>query len=165
MALLYNPLQVVFVSCRGRASVLGRMAEKEFIIATAWHSPVSENPPLYLVAIPKHMDGAIAAIRGEARFIVNFVGLEEAEAATKLRDTRNTFEEPFKATGLTRAEGVTVPCPRVKEAVGWAECELNSEMDVGDHLLFIGRVMHAELPQSTAERLFHVEGDKYTTTE
>lgn len=163
MTLLYNPLQVVFVSCRGRTNVMGRMAERDYLFATSRHMPLSESPPLYAIATEKGQPAA-QAIRDEGRFVVNFMGEDMARAATILRQHRTSFEDPFKAAGLGKADGVSVPCPRVHEAAGWAECEVIAEHDAGESALFIGRVLHADLPRPGQKRLFHVEGENYTTT-
>jgi flavin reductase (DIM6/NTAB) family NADH-FMN oxidoreductase RutF len=165
MVLLYNPRQMVLVSCRGRTIIVGRMAERDYVVPTTWHSPCCQEPAMYLVIIPKSQEQAIAVIRDEGRFIVNFLGKELEDAVVKLSSHEMAFDDPFKASGLTKAEGVMVPCPRVMEAVGWAECELNRDVETDDHIIFIGRILHADLPHKEAKRLFHVEGDKFTTTQ
>lgn len=165
MVLLYNPRQMVFVTCRGRVNVVGTVQERDCIVATTWHAPCSQEPAMYLVVLPKVQEQAIAAIRDEGRFVANFMGIDAENAAVALSSPHIQHEDPFKFTGLTRMEAVMVPCPRIGEAVGWAECELTHEHVSGDHVIFIGRILHADLPHRDAKRLFHVEGRKFTTTE
>jgi 3-hydroxy-9,10-secoandrosta-1,3,5(10)-triene-9,17-dione monooxygenase reductase component len=166
MTLLYGPRPMVFVSCRGRAPLVGRVVERDFIVPTSWQTPASQEPAMYCVALSKSYPAALAAIKDEGTFIVNFLGIEHEEAAKALSQHHSEFDEPFRKANLTRENGATLTgCPKIHEALGWAECELRQQIDAGDHLLLIGRIVHSELPRSQAKRLFHVEGDKFTTTE
>ncbi|MEK6822602.1 MAG: flavin reductase family protein [Nanoarchaeota archaeon] len=164
MVLLYNPRQMVFVSCRGRTTVFGRQAERDYIVTTTWHSPCAQNPAMYLIVIPTVQEGAIAAIRDEGRFVVNFMGVEFEDAAKALASPHLPHDDHFTAAGLTRAPSAMLDCPRIMEAAGWAECALAKEIESGDHVIFIGQVLHADLPHRDAKRLFHVEGERFTTT-
>jgi len=165
MVLLYNPRQMVFVTCRGTITLVGREQEREFIIPTAWHSPMSQHPAMYGVVLPSFREHAITAIRSEGRFVVNFMAESAKKAAVLLSDHKTAFDEPFSTANLTRVEAQQVPCPRIDEAVGWAECEVHQEIKVGDHILFVGRILHADLPDKKSKRLFHVQEDEFTTTE
>jgi flavin reductase (DIM6/NTAB) family NADH-FMN oxidoreductase RutF len=72
--------------------------------------------------------------------------------------------DKFAAARLTRADCTRLTdCPRVKEALGWLECELLEEHPCGDRVLFVGKVIASELPKD-GPRAFHIEGDRYTTT-
>jgi flavin reductase (DIM6/NTAB) family NADH-FMN oxidoreductase RutF len=125
---------------------------------------MSREPPLYGVMLSKARKEALEAIIDEGVFVVNFIDQKQEKAAAVLSDHRTVFEDPFAAAGLHRARAAHVACSRLQEAVGWAECELFQQHDAGDHVLVIGRVIHTELPQPLAKRLFHVENDKFTTT-
>lgn len=164
MALLYAPNQVVLVSCRGRVPVVGRTLERDYVIATMRHMPLSDHPALYAVAIPLTQQEALAAIDDEGAFVVNFIADDMANTALVLSDHTMTFDDAFQKAGITKTEAAQLPLPRVKEAVGWAECELNQRIQTGDHVLLIGRVIHADLPQPAAKRLLHLQGDQFTTT-
>jgi flavin reductase (DIM6/NTAB) family NADH-FMN oxidoreductase RutF len=157
---------MVLVSCHGRAELIGRMVERDFIVPTSWHAPCSQEPAMYCVALSKSYPAAIAAIKDDGVFIVNFLGADQKEAAQRLSSHHAEFDEPFRTARLTRENGASITgCPRAHEALGWAECELAQAIDTGDHVLFIGRIVHSELPRPQAKRLFHVEADTFTTTE
>ena len=164
MVLLYNPRQMVFVSCKGRSMIVGRLEERDYIVTTTWHCPCSQEPAMYLVVIPKIHVEALAALRDEGRFVVNFMGIDEKEAAIALSDEHAIHEDSFAKAGLTRERCVNVDVPRIGEAAGWAECELTKDIDIGDHVICVGRILHADLPHKDAKRLFHVEGTTFTTT-
>jgi flavin reductase (DIM6/NTAB) family NADH-FMN oxidoreductase RutF len=141
------------------------MVDRDFIVPTSWHTPASQEPPMYCVAISKSYPAALAAIKDDGVFIVNFLGVDHEDAAKQLSTHHAEFEEPFRQAGLTRDTGSAIKgCPKIHEAVGWAECEVAQMVDAGDHMLVLGRVVHSELPRPSAKRLFHVEGDEFTTT-
>ena len=44
------------------------------------------------------------------------------------------------------------------------ECEVINEVEAGDHIIFIGKVLYSELKDESAERLFQKTGTDFTTT-
>ena len=49
--------------------------------------------------------------------------------------------DKFEACKLTRRKAKRIDSPLVEEACAWLECELLKKIEVGDHTLFIGRVV------------------------
>jgi len=76
--------------------------------------------------------------------------------------------DKFKESGLTKEEADNIDCVRIKEAIGYHECEVVNEVDAGDHTIFIGKVVNSELKKET-KRLFQgsssAKGYGFTTTE
>jgi len=66
--------------------------------------------------------------------------------------------------GLEKEEAETIDCPRIRGALGYLECQVEKEIEVGDHILFIAKVTKTHLKQK-AKRLFHLFNDKFTTTQ
>jgi len=161
MVRINNPRQTVLVSCRGSATLMGVEEHINDIVPLDWHSPASYEPRKYIILVSKKAP-ALERIRSSSAFVVNFMPYELKE---KIIQCGKEFKkDEFKEVGLTEAPSVKlIDCPRIAEAIAWLECEVEQEVDAGDHVLFIGRVMHTDFIKD-AKRPFHVDGEFYTTT-
>jgi flavin reductase (DIM6/NTAB) family NADH-FMN oxidoreductase RutF len=161
MVRINNPRQTVLVSCRGPAKIMGVEEEINDIIPLDWHSPASYEPRKYLILVSKKAP-ALERIRSSGAFVVNFMPYDLVE---KIIACGKEFKkDEFKEVGFTEAKSEKlIDCPRIKEAIAWLECEVENEIDVGDHVLFIGKVMHSDAVKE-AKRPFHIDGEFYTTT-
>ncbi|HSU72748.1 MAG TPA: flavin reductase family protein [Candidatus Binatia bacterium] len=140
--------QSSLVTCRGRTDVLGRPQERHDIVATKRHIAASDAPPLYAIFIPARFDFPLSLIRSSGVFCVNRLSEERhGEVAFCTRHAGDHLDK-FQETGLTLAECETIDCPRIAEAVAYLECELVEEKAVGDHVLFVGKVLRSVSPQS-----------------
>ncbi len=161
MVRINNPRQTVLISCRGLAKILGVEEDINDIFPLDWHSPASYEPRRYIILVSKKAP-ALERIRTSRSFVVNFMPYELKD---KIIQCGKEFKkDEFKEVGLTKAPSEKlIDCPRIKEAVAWLECEVINEVDAGDHVLFIGNVLHADVVKE-AKRPFHVDGEVYTTT-
>jgi len=147
MVRINNPRQTVLVSCRGPAKLMGVEENINDIIPLDWHSPASYEPRKYLILVSKKAP-ALERIRNSGAFVVNFMPYDLVE---KIIACGKEFKkDEFKEVGLTEAKSEKlIDCPRIKEAIAWLECEVENEIDVGDHVLFIGKVMHSDVIKET----------------
>ncbi len=164
MTSLTNPRQTVLITCRDRTKnrISGKEEIKDNIMTIDWHMPTSFKPVLYAISIGKTRFSC-NMIRNSKVFCVNFMPFHLAKEV--LFCGRNTGEhiDKFKKSGLTKEESITIDCPRIKESCGFMECEVINELETGDHIIFIGRVVSSEIKED-AKRVFHTEGDNFTTT-
>jgi flavin reductase (DIM6/NTAB) family NADH-FMN oxidoreductase RutF len=162
MAEMFNPRQTVLISCQGASSILGRSSDVQDVFPLDWHSPASYEPPRYAIFVNKNIT-AVSLISGSRAFAVNFMPFvmkDRVVAAGK----HSPKEDKWKAARLTPVDcDKLLDCPRVKEALGWLECEVEQELDLGDTVLFIGKVIFSDMPKND-KRLFHIDGEDYTTT-
>jgi flavin reductase (DIM6/NTAB) family NADH-FMN oxidoreductase RutF len=56
--------------------------------------------------------------------------------------------DKFELTKLTPINSKKLQTPKIKECIGWLECKLVNSVECGDHTLFVGEVIHAEVEQS-----------------
>ncbi|HEX2112386.1 MAG TPA: flavin reductase family protein [Gaiellaceae bacterium] len=100
---------------------------------------LSLEPPLVGVAISRH--AAMHELLREAN------GFAASLLAGDQSDVAQHFARGVPPIAMWRGvswrEGET-GAPLVDGALGWIECELAAEHDVGDHTLFVGRVVGAE---------------------
>ncbi len=162
--MIYNPRQTVLVSCRGVFHHLGRDEETEDIFPLDWHSPASEVPKKYLILVSKKAP-ALTLIQNSRAFVVNFMPFSHVDHIVKAGMLHGAFHDKFEATGLERApcENLT-DVPRIRDAAAWLECRVEGEFDIGDHILFLGEILHEEEVHSDAKRPFHIDSTRFTTT-
>ncbi len=161
---MYNPRQTVLVSCKGIFHHLGQDEEVEDLLPLDWHSPASEVPKKYLILVSKKA-AAMTLIHNAKAFVVNFMPFSHVDHIVKAGMLHGAFHDKFAATGLERAPCETLTdIPRVKDAVAWLECRVEGEFDVGDHMLFLGEVLHEQDEHPDAKRAFHIDGERFTTT-
>jgi len=161
MPLIHSPRQVVLVSSRANVEILGKKTEKDNVITLAWHSPVSFDPELYMVAIGKTRFSA-KLIQESGVFVVNFIPFILKKQAVFCGTNSGEYIDKFKEAGLTKEEAEKVDCCRINEALGYLECKVVQHVEAGDHILFIGRVLNSEFKQKR-DRLFQDEKE-FTTT-
>ena len=64
--------------------------------------------------------------------------------------------DKFAESGLTLEEAEKVDCCRIKEALGFLECEVVEEIESGDHVIFVGKILHSD--HETGKRVYHNRG-------
>ncbi len=161
--LIYNPRQTVLITCRGKYTVVGKLEEKDDVVPLQWHSPVSSHPPMYSISLHKDLM-AVSIIRNSGCFVVNFIPFSMVNVVKRAMGISGEFLEKCDALGVHEiACEKLVDCFKLKEALGWLECEVIEEKEFGDNVVFIAKVLSSYLERDD-KRPFHVDADKFTTT-
>jgi flavin reductase (DIM6/NTAB) family NADH-FMN oxidoreductase RutF len=161
--LIYNPRQTVLITCRGKYDVVGKVQDKDDVVPCTWHSPVSSHPLMYAIFLEKNLM-AVSTIRDSGCFVVNFIPFILLETVKKAMSTSGEYLEKCDAIGIHEAGcDKLVDCFRLKEALGWLECEVIEEKELGDRVMFLGKVLFSHLDHDD-KRPFHVDKDFFTTT-
>jgi len=136
-------------------------------------SPLSFDPPLIGVAAAPTRD-TTANFRETGDFVVVPVTEDWAEKGVKTEVSLPKEESEFDAIGLTEKESKKVDSPSVKEAPINIECEFHEEIEVGDHVLLVGRVVYIDsmgngvkngrLNLEELGSLGHVKGEEFCIT-
>jgi len=151
---LSNPRQTILVTCRFK--------EKDNIITLDWHTPLSFNPMMYAISVGKTRY-SLELIRNSGVFVVNFISKDFEKEIWYCGSHSGRNLDKFAKTRFEKEEAKTIDCPRIKQALGFLECKIFKEIEVGDHILFLAEVLHSELKEK-GKRLFHLWGDQFTTT-
>jgi flavin reductase (DIM6/NTAB) family NADH-FMN oxidoreductase RutF len=132
----------------GLRQALGRFATGVAVVATCTpeaelvgltansFAAVSLDPPLVLWSLNRKA----SSFSGFARsgfFTVSILGVEQ-EALARHFATRR--DDKFASVAFTRGHG---GCPLLADSLATFECRAVSTLDGGDHLVFLGRVLHA----------------------
>jgi len=158
-----NPRQTILVTTRSHHEVMGRILLKDNITATDWHSPISHSPLIYGIFLGADRV-SVALIRQSKVFTVNFVGIQLEKAAQFCRIHHGHHMDKYEACGLHKEEASSIECGKIREALGYLECEVIFEQVFGDHVFFAGKVRQADI-KNDGHRLIHMSKDIYTTTE
>jgi flavin reductase (DIM6/NTAB) family NADH-FMN oxidoreductase RutF len=162
MKLVYNPRQTVLVTCREEVMIMGKKVHKDNVITLDWHTPLSFEPGMYAISIGKTRFSRKLIEEGKA-FCVNFMPPTQEDGVLYCGRHSGEHIDKFKEAGLTTAECDNIDCPRIKEAAAYLECETVQEIETGDHILFIGKVVGTK-ELKKGKRIFHTEGNNFTTT-
>ncbi len=141
------PTAVVVVTAAGPAGPLG-LAIGSFVSVSL--------DPLLVGFFPAKTSSSWPAIRDVARFCINV-----------LADDQISVSQTFAARGGDKFAAIDwqpgpSEAPILDGCVAWIDCELDTEIDTGDHVLVLGRVKALELGRDAHALVFH-RGD-YTST-
>jgi len=101
---------------------------------------VSADPPMLLVCVDK-TSRTLAALRHANRFVVNFMSDGRADlCALFASKAEDKFADVRWEPGLGG-----VPC-LTEDALAYAECLTEQELEAGDHLILIGLVESGSAP-------------------
>jgi len=161
---LMHPRLVVLVSCVDPAG-------KANIVTLAWSMPVSINPPIVVISLaPKRYSHQL--IEKTKEFVVNIPTMDIVKETLFCGRRSGKTYDKFKETGLTPLPAKMVQPPIIKECVAHLECKLHQQITVGDHTLFIGRVLTAyadfgvfdeNFDLKKVKPIYHMGGDDFTT--
>ena len=128
------------VSVRAPMSVLGVEEVKDGLAVVEWHMPTSITPMRYAISVRRDENNR-TMISKAGNFVVNFMGQEHKSVVLACENRDCLFVDLFSSVGISKSEADMVESPRVKEAKAFLECEVEQELDSGDHTLFLGRVV------------------------
>ena len=136
--------------------------------------PCSMNPPIVAFAsVPTH-DTAKNILKIKD-FVVNVPGEGILEELWSCADDFPPEVSEFKEAGLTEQKSVKIKSPGITECIARFECRLLNSYNTGDHILFVGEILHADVKDEyfsgkkfdlqKARPLMHVGGNKFGIVE
>jgi flavin reductase (DIM6/NTAB) family NADH-FMN oxidoreductase RutF len=148
--LLY-PLRVVLIT--------SKYGEKENVMAAAWCFPLSMEPPLFGVSVSRKRFTHGLVSKGRA-FAINLVDAGMKAQAVAAGRCSGRERDKFAEIPLAREYG-RLGIPLLKDSPASIECRLVREIEVGDHVLFVGEAVGITR-RRTAKGLYHAGGDEFT---
>ena len=113
---------------------------KDNATAIGWHMPISNNPPLYGIAVAAKRF-TYQLILASREFAVNFMPAEEAELVAAVGGSKGKEMDKFQAFKIKKNDSVKTAAPILKAAYAAYECRLVDDRLYGDHRLLIGEVV------------------------
>jgi flavin reductase (DIM6/NTAB) family NADH-FMN oxidoreductase RutF len=111
----------------------------ENALTVSWATPVSFDPPMFLVALDR-LHYSVDFARSTKNFAVNVLAEGQERLAGQFAKQAMAGED--KLAGVAWREGET-GAPILTDAVAYFDCELTSFVEAGDHYLLVGRVTDA----------------------
>ena len=135
---LINHGPVVLVTCGG--------SKEPNIITIAWVMPVSKNPPMLAISVGhrRHSHGLITE-HGEFAVCVPPTSL--LDQVWQCGRVSGAEVDKFEAAGLRPSPSREIDTPGIEECVANIECRLASRHEAGDHTVFVGEILRAEVEQ------------------
>lgn len=172
---LLQPIKVVLLTCADKEG-------KSNVMAVGWSTPCSHKPWMLAVAIhPSRYSHKL--IEETEEFTVNIPTTELAYQTQYCGEYSGRDVNKFEEATLTPIPGKKVKSPYIKECIAFLECKVVDKFTIGDHTLFIGKVVYAEAEEGLikinpetrtipdryfdpekCEILLHLGGDAYVTT-
>ena len=155
------PRQVILITSRAEINHFGKKTVKDNIMAASWHSPVSFEPPLYSIFVGKTRF-TYQLIKKSQVFAVNFMSIDNQKEVLYCGSYTGENINKFEKSGLTKKECEKIDCPYIGEALAYIECSVQEEVEVGDHILFAGKILKSKKIKE-GKRIFQDKDDFITT--
>lgn len=147
--LLY-PMRVVLITSKYK--------EEENVMAAAWCFPISMDPPFFGVSVSRKRFSHELISKGKA-FGINLAdGGMEKEALLAGR-TSGKERDKFAEFCINKEYG-KLGIPLLKDSPASIECKLVKEIELGDHVLFVGEAVNV-VKRREAKGLYHAGGDEF----
>lgn len=145
--LAHAPSSVVVVTGSGADGPVG-LSVGSFV-------SVSLDPPLIGFFAAK-TSSSWPTVRATGRFCVNVLAADQTEVSKK-----------FAVKGGNKFAGIgwsyrTAGLPVIDDCVAWIDCRLEREIETGDHVLVLGRVLNLKITRDAHALIFH--RGSYTST-
>jgi len=116
--------------------------ERVNAIALAWHTPIARDPPLYGISVaPQRYSYELIKRTGE--FALNFLSYEYWDKLHYCGTHSGRVENKIECLGLKLKDCTRIKTKMLAQAYANMECTLFKEVVLGDHTLFVGRVVAA----------------------
>lgn len=142
------PEQIVFAVAKDKNG-------KPNPVTIGWTMIVSGNPPMMAIALtPKRY--STEAIRHSKCFTVSYPAEDMAELAMYFGTHSGRDTDKFADTKCKFSPAQKIDSVIIDDAVANFECVLENELQTGDHIIFIGRIVASHMNTETKNRLYSV---------
>ena len=129
-------------------------------ITLGWVMRTSHQPPMLAISVglTRH---SLEAIRGAREFVVSFPSATMGKDALYHGSHSGSAEDKLAACGTKTQPATKIDCVLLADAVANFECQLESEVTTGDHVIFVGRVVASHMNKDAAAQcLYLLPGDR-----
>jgi flavin reductase (DIM6/NTAB) family NADH-FMN oxidoreductase RutF len=124
-------------------------------VTLGWTMIVSGNPPMMAIAIAKK-HYSIEAVNHSKCFTISFPSSEMAEAALFFGSKSGRDSDKFAEFSCKIEPAQKIDSVLLSDAVANFECELVSQAEAGDHIVFIGKIVCSHKNPETKKRLYTI---------
>jgi flavin reductase (DIM6/NTAB) family NADH-FMN oxidoreductase RutF len=140
----------------GVAVITARAENGERLGATvSSFNSVSLDPPLVLFSIAKTAK-SISLWEAVPHFAISILGDNQSEISNRFAKAMTD-----KWDGIDPVRARTISADLIRDALAWFECETWAKYDGGDHIIFVGKVLHLEASENANPRPLVFSGGRY----
>jgi flavin reductase (DIM6/NTAB) family NADH-FMN oxidoreductase RutF len=142
------PEQVVIAIARDRNG-------KDNPVTLGWTMIASGKPPMMAIAVAKS-HYSVEAIEHARCFTIAFASSEMAEEALFFGSRSGRDIDKFTESGCRTEPATAIASVLLADAVANFECTLEAQMPVGDHIIYVGKVVASHICTEPKKRLYTV---------
>jgi flavin reductase (DIM6/NTAB) family NADH-FMN oxidoreductase RutF len=150
---LLNPGPVAIVTASWRAMTNAA--------PIAWTAPLSMTPPLVGAVIHPHRHTA-DMIRFSEEFAINIPGPGLVKQTHFLGSQSGLQVNKIEASGLETFAAQRIDAPLIEGCLAWIECGLQDVIPIGDHTLFVGRVVRVQALDEAYAQVWKLEDPAFS---
>lgn len=157
------------INCGCVLLVTSAYQEKNNVMTLAWQTPISSESLLLGIAVNStHYTAELINKSGE--FALNVPGIEILEQVSECGRVSGRSVAKFEEINITPEPAQMLSAPLIKECLGHVECRVVEQYDLGDHTLYVGKVIAASARSdlftsgrwnSSAVLVHHLGGSEY----
>jgi flavin reductase (DIM6/NTAB) family NADH-FMN oxidoreductase RutF len=136
---LLMPMRVVLISASSNG--------KDNFMPASWCFPLSFEPQRFGISISRNRF-TYGLIHSSKEYIINIPGADLKQKIEKFGRVSGKDADKFKAAGLTKEDSEKVGAISIKECLQSIECKVVDEIEVGDHIIFVGEVQNIKVRKS-----------------
>ena len=122
-------------------------------MTAGWNTIVSGSPPMMAVAVvPKRHTAA--AIGHSKCFTIAFPSTDMAEETLFFGTKSGRDIDKLEVTGCKTEPATKIDSVILSDATANFECELQTQIPTGDHILFVGKVVASHINTEPTKRLY-----------
>ena len=130
---------------------------KPDVMPAGWAMIASHQPPMFATSVG-HGRYTHELIRKQKEFVIAFPGPGMEKAIEDTGSCSGRDVDKFKEFGLKSMKAKKVKPPLLLGCIVNLECKLEGELEVGDHTIFLGRVVAAHVDEDIHVRLLNFSG-------
>jgi len=127
----------------GLYAVTAAHGDERGVFTANWLTQVSFDPPLVALSVERD-SSTLPLILASGRFVVCPLADGQRDLAGALGRPKARVGDKFAALDLAVAATAS-GIPALSDALGYVVCEVRSETDAGDSVLFVGEVIEAAI--------------------
>jgi flavin reductase (DIM6/NTAB) family NADH-FMN oxidoreductase RutF len=149
---LLNGGPVVLVTTRWR--------DKTDVMPAIYYTQLSRTPPLIGVAVHQRRH-THDMIRFSEQFALNFPARDLLNHTHYFGSVSGDNVGKLELAKLPTFRATTIDAPLIENCVAWIECGLEDTYRIGDHTLFVGRVLVVQAAREAFDETWLLEDQEY----
>ena len=124
-------------------------------ITLSWTMATSHKPPMMAVSIGRTRY-SLEVFRHAKEFVIAFCSEHQADEAMLFGTRSGRDIDKFAEAGTKLQPAEKIDCVLMADAVANFECKLASELETGDHFIFVGQIVCSHVNPDMPSRLYTV---------